>query len=253
MNATSEVRLRALGEELGLSELELKLALDTLDRSRTAGPKLTRRQRRQHDRFCERVREALGKMPHEILPTTQRDAWIEWGKAKFGLSEDLAEESVDQLATQRGLRFVSQAVAVEHLTRRAKKRLDVSSVIDDRVLKKIYAEGHKWGLTNDDVSAVLAGHARTESRHQWLDRAVLAVAVLAVLAVAGLFYTLLVSGGSNEESPDSGADDLIQGSAPSAQDMSGRNLMPTIGKLAASAPAQPHWATAPRRCGNCRH
>ncbi|MBW3595800.1 MAG: hypothetical protein KY475_00835 [Planctomycetes bacterium] len=188
-----QIKITAAANELGLSDEERQRAMDLLQEG--AAPQSQDQIRRQEllAAFRESLPSAIDALPRKIITPDVVAELVERGGDLHGVERDDAERAVRDVAAARGVRFISQRSAVEHLTRRVSERMAGSPVLHDLDRKRMFAEGAQWGLAGADVEAVV--HEQVEINRQAHAARRRRAGMFAALAGAALF-ALAASGGA---------------------------------------------------------
>lgn len=191
-----QVKLAAAARELGLTDEEPQHALSLLQEG--AAPQTAEALRRQErlTAFRESLAPALDRLPRKIITPDVVAELVECGVELHGVERAEAERAVRDMAAARGVRFISQQRAVEHLARLVSDKMAGSAVLHAADRQRIYAEGAQWGLSGADIEAIVLEQIELNRRLQAARRRrtglVMAVlsAAAAVLVGVGAWMTL---------------------------------------------------------------
>jgi hypothetical protein len=110
-----------------------------------------------------------------------------------GVAAEDAETAVRETAAAAGLRFVSQQRAVEHVARRVSEKMGGSAVLYPTDRQRILTEGAQWGLTAQDVEAIISDQVEINRRELAARRKRTGI-VIAVIGAAGFVLACVVLG-----------------------------------------------------------
>jgi hypothetical protein len=147
-----------------------------------------------------------------------------------GVRTEDAEAAVREAASAAGMRFVSQQRAVDHVARQVSEKMAGSAVLYPTDRQRILAEGAHWGLSPQDVEAIISDQVEINRRELAARRkraGIVAAAVGAAafaLACVVLGSTLLrdreptaeVAGGSSDSSESGDGDSRSSAPSPDA-------------------------------------
>jgi hypothetical protein len=150
-----QIKIAAAARELGLSEEERQRGMDLLQEG--AAPRSEAEIRRQEllAAFRESLPPMMDGLPRKIITPDVVADLVDRGVERFGVERDDAEKAVREAAAARGVRFISQRSAVDHLTRLVSDRMAGSPVLHETDRRRILAEGAQWGLSPGDVEAIV--------------------------------------------------------------------------------------------------
>ncbi len=192
INAASQIKLRALARELGLSEEEFLAAVSGPADAGAAHPTLSPEEQHRLERFAKNVVRSLRKQKRDVLTAPVEHALIDAGCNRYELPEEIARGTVRRVAVENGIRAVSKAEARQYLAEMVSQRVGENGWIDHATWQRVHSEGKQWGLTRDEVAAVLSRYVTTVRRRGWMGYAALGLALVAVFAVGGLLAFIVL-------------------------------------------------------------
>jgi len=192
INAESELKLRVLATELGLSDEEFHRAMASSHGPAATHPGLTPEEQERLRRFSKNILRSLRKQRRDVLTPQIEQTLVEAGRDRYGLPEELARSTVRQAAAENGIRSISKTEARQFVADLVRQRVGDSGWISHGVRQRAYREGKQWGLTHDEVTELISRHATAVRRSSWLGWIVLCLAMLSVFAVGGLMAWLFV-------------------------------------------------------------
>lgn len=198
VNADSQVKLRALATELGLSEEEFLAAVSGSAGAGAAHPALTPEQIESVARFSKNIVRSLRKQRRDVLTPQVEAKLVEAGQGRYRLPAEVARSTVRRVAAENGIRAISKAEARQYIADLVRQRAGDGQWIDHALRQRAYSEGKQWGLSRDEVSSLLSGYLTTARRRTWLERVMLGLAMLAVFAVGGLLAWIVLPRGTIE-------------------------------------------------------
>jgi hypothetical protein len=189
INAQSRVLISALARQLGLSSDDLDHAIASLQRAYGGQEENDPRQIERRDSFRRYLHRALAQVPHGIVTFRTHRRLIEAGEHFHGVAPALIQPTINEVASEMGVRFISEQQSVEHLSNLIRDVLDQQPVISGPTRSRIYAEGTRWGLDPVAIEAILRRHVESvrraamaeRKRSRWILR--LSVAVIAGLTL----------------------------------------------------------------------
>jgi len=173
INVQSRVRMGAVARELGLSDAEMERALKSLQGGDggNGDPRLLERRKA----YREFLAAALANISRGIITSAEERTLLVAGTDQYGVDEPFVRETIQEEAAERGIRFISDRQATDHVARLLDEQMGFSQRITPGLRRKLYAEGTQWGLTHEQVDAVVKQkysdayqQAQRERRHRMI-------------------------------------------------------------------------------------
>jgi len=194
LNAQSRVRLSALADELGLTEVQRQQALSLLQASASNESDSAIEMRR--DAYREFVEDFFAEMSHGILSPALELELAESGEMRYGVDRSSAGEIVRSSAENAGIATISSDQAYRHLESLIGEQVGANTVAPSDVRELLHAEGEQWGIEPDDVSELIKARCQQNRRKRQRERRttnlVLAFACFAVVILFAVFFWIVV-------------------------------------------------------------
>jgi hypothetical protein len=162
VNIRSRVLLAAAAESCGLTEPQMERALQLLQGDNRDPRAAEDRQRERETALRDAVLAGLKRLPHRLLRARDEQQWLERGTLQYGLPAERVGELIAEAATLAGVRVISTDKASGHVYELAVDLLDQGYPLEHGIRTRILLEGRQWGLSEDQVDAVL--------QDVWVDR-----------------------------------------------------------------------------------
>ena len=197
INAQSRVMLNAVAEQLGMTEEELNRAIRALPRSVSGPDENDPRQRERRESFRSYLRRAMAQLPNGIVTFRTHQRLIEAGEHFHGVAPQWIKPTINEVASETGVRFISREQAVEHVTALIADVLDGAVTVSHETRARVYAEGTRWGLDPMDVEALLREHTEQTHRQLAADKQLtrwilISTAGTTALAIGGIVWLLFL-------------------------------------------------------------
>jgi biotin operon repressor len=214
ITAKSRVLLNALAEELGLSQQQVENAIVAAQfRAATTQETKDAKQRERLEGFRALVQGTLVSLPRKILTRDIEADLMRHGAELHGLEPALVQVAIREVCGALEIRQISEDKARRHVEMLVDSKLVETPRLSMDTRLRILSEGEQWGLTSDEVAAIIKERTRAQedkrrSEERFANGALLA-AGMAILIVFGLFGWIMFGGGRvssvpHEPSPPEG-------------------------------------------------
>ena len=212
ITAKSRVLLNALAEELGLSQQQVENAIVAAQfRATTTQETEDAKQAERLEGFRALVQGTLVSLPRKILPRDVEADLMRHGEELHGLSPAAVQSAIRDVCASLEIKQISEDKARTHIELLVDSKLSETPGLSMATRLRILSEGEQWGLTSDEVAAIIKERTRAQddkrrSEERFANGALLA-AGMAILTVVGLFLWIMFGGGQVpsvplEETPD---------------------------------------------------
>ncbi|MCU0962076.1 MAG: hypothetical protein MUF48_18435 [Pirellulaceae bacterium] len=196
MNAQSRVLINALAQQLELTDAELDRALTLLQQNAPGAEEPDPRQQERRESYRSYLRRAMAQLPDGIVTFQAQRRLVEAGEHFHGVAPQWIRPTINEVASEMGVRFVSREQAIQHVANLVQDVAASGSLIDAAARARVYAVGTRWGLDPIDVDAILRQHAELVRERIAADRRatrwILAAATAAFLGGFVLLVWLIV-------------------------------------------------------------
>jgi hypothetical protein len=189
MNARSRVLLAAVASSCGLNQAQMERAMQLLQGEGYDPQAADARQAEREQAFRNALLDSFRQLPHRLLHARDERRWLEDGNLRYGLPTERAADLIGESAAQAGVRVISADKASGHVYALAADLLDQGYRLERAIRTRIVVEGGQWGLTEDQVDAILQD-AMLDRQHA--DSTHRRLMVLALGGGAGLLGALLL-------------------------------------------------------------
>ncbi|MBC8354742.1 MAG: hypothetical protein H8E66_22410 [Planctomycetes bacterium] len=192
INAKSRVLLNAIATELGLTEEQVDRAVATSQfRSTTPREDTDAQQQERLVGFRELVEGALISLPRKLLTFDIEENLRRHGEERHGIKTELVASALRDVCVALGIRQISEQQAREHIEQLVDSKLGESVRLSDDVRTRIESEGKQWGLSVEQVAAIIKERTRMQDQRHRSERnfthGALLAAGVAALMVVGFF------------------------------------------------------------------
>ncbi len=200
INARSRVLLEALARDMKLPDELFDQGIHMLQGS----PPVVKEKSRWQKAFGEYVRRKLENLDTEIFTLALESRMIQKGVKKYMLSEDQARDEAREVVDEMGMRRITLSEAERHVADMVENKVGDAAWVDDKTLTRLRSAGVGWGLSVDQVDAIVREYTsvnrdqqeREDQRSIVLLTVAGMVVVLVLCVLAG--FVLLRPDGSNE-------------------------------------------------------
>lgn len=210
-NAQSRVKLEAIARDMRLPQNLFDQAMHMLQ---GAPPVVSKN--RWVEAFGRYLHAKLEQSPQHILTAEQHTRAIAVATSKYQLSETQAREVIREVTAERGIRRISQSEAERHITELVAKKAEDAAWLDEQTTKRLHAAGREWGLSDDQVDAIIHQHTqanrRAQVREQRTTKLALVAAGAVIVALLGFFiYATVIKHDADPEDTADGDPATING------------------------------------------
>ena len=228
MNARSRVLLAAVASSCGLNQAQMERAMQLLQGEGYDPQAADAQQAEREQAFRNALLDNFRQLPHQLLHARDERRWLEDGNLRYGLPTERAADLIGESAAQAGVRVISADKASGHVYALAADLLDQGYRLERAIRTRIVVEGGQWGLTEDQVDAILQDamldRQHADSTHRRLmvlalgGGAGLLGALLLMLAWMAFFSRDAASTSGEPEPPQAAADAAIATVVPSGRE-----------------------------------
>ncbi len=194
-NVECLVKLKALSQNLGLSEEQFNEAIASLQGTAPSGAEAAERERREK-RFLKRLRKTLKLQHGNILSFRQRQNLVDAGiEGKHALPRHAVDRLIDQVAREENVRFSTLEEAQQYVAGLIRQVMGESPALDSNMRRRIWREGKKSGLSRGQVEEIIRKRATVNRLHDWSNWIAPGAGGLAVLVIVLLFVYFGLSNG----------------------------------------------------------
>jgi hypothetical protein len=155
VNARSRVLLAAAASSCGLNETQMERALQLLQGEGYDPHAADARQAEREQAFRDAILESFQQLPHRLLHARDEQRWLNVGAVQYGLPAERVGDLIAGAAAQVGVRMISTDKASGHVYELAADLLDQGYRIERAIRSRILLEGSQWGLSEEQVDAIL--------------------------------------------------------------------------------------------------
>lgn len=185
-NDTSNAKLRALADQLGLSEETWQQAIEQLKT-----PKENLGLNRYELEFISFLEREFKKIEGDVVSIRAERSLVELATSKYQIDSIRAHQLIQKVASQSGVGIIAHEEARKFAQHLIEDAVGKKTVILDSDREQLYKICQKWGLQNLAVDAFLAKFA---SRNRWSRRrsilARIGIAIIGLAMLAGVGYLI---------------------------------------------------------------
>ena len=214
INARSRVLLEALARDVKLPEEFFDQAIHMLQ---GAPPVANKEKTRWERAFRNYVRQKVKNAPQGILTVAMETRATDKGVRKYMLGEEQARDAVREVAEELGVRRISLSEAERYVAEMIEKKVADAEWLDDKSVTRLRAAGVGWGLSVEQVDALIRECTSTNRERQEKEQkqsivlltaaGIIIVAMICVFVGLALFNTGRRSGTGTEVVTEDPADD----------------------------------------------
>ena len=182
LTSTALSKIRHLASKQHLSEDQI---IECLDRIGGGGSALGRIGRYEQI-FLDRLDTDLSRTSGAVLSPQQTQTLIRLATVEFQIGAPRAEQLLDYVAKQRGLKQISVADARSRLRVLIAQRLELSDRRREGFENELFAHGASFGISADEVKTLVDSEVATRNRKRARSKSQLLAAVGSVLIAVGL-------------------------------------------------------------------
>lgn len=193
LTVRARVLLEAAARDCGLTDEQFSQAIVRLQggkREEAADPKLAAR-RAAYESY---VRGQFRKLPRGMLTPSLRERITEAGHYQHELPLEECRQTVKQLVDSLGVKAVSPEDARRHVGLLIEQVAGDAQWLDDESVRRLHSAGIEWGLSHDEINALLESHLQATSDKED-QRQLWKAALIAAAGSAALVMVLFLGWG----------------------------------------------------------
>lgn len=196
----SRVLLNALAEELGLSQEQVENAIVAAQfRAGTVQELADSKQQERLEGFRALLHGTLISLPRKVVTADIEHDLLRHGEELHGLDRDVVLAAIREVCSDLEISQISVGKARQHIELLIDTKLTETPRLPMEVRLRITSEGEQWGLTAEQVVAMIDEKSEALDRkrraEQQFSEGALYAAGFAVLIVIGLFMWIAIGGG----------------------------------------------------------
>ncbi len=232
INARSRVLLEAAAQDMKLPEDLFGQAIHMLQ----GAPPVSKKKAKDHwvEAFDKYLEQKIKDAPQGIVTAEIEARCIRRGMKKFDLAEDQARDTVREVADRLGLHRITLSEAERHVADMIEQKVGDAAWLDDKTMTRLRAAGVGWGLTAEQVDALIRQHTaenRDRQEHEQRMNLIMLTGAGVVVLIGICVFVGVVLFGTGDRST------ATNGSEPAAGDVDSESPPPQ-----ASVPIEePDW------------
>lgn len=187
INARSRIKLEAIARDMHLPDDLFEQGIHMLQ---GAPPVEKGGGNRWADAFRQYLHAKLENLPRKILTFRLEARVIAVAASKFQLAEDEARDIIRKVAKEHEVRRVSQSEAERYVAHLIEHKVGDAAWLDDNTVTRLHAVGNEWGLSSEQVDAVIRQYTYENRKRQDRERR----NTMITLTIAGAVVVGLICG-----------------------------------------------------------
>ena len=182
LNTQCQLKLRSLADHLRLPDELYEAALKELEQANVTAALSS-----WENAFVKFLESEFAKITQGLVTVATETRAVELAKRKYQIGEVRARQLISRCAESLGLGRVEPEDARRHAHEMIVERIGDSVVVEDAMREKLYFAGKTWGVSPEDVDALVLKHLVANRKTYRNARLRKLSAVLAVLICVGAF------------------------------------------------------------------
>ncbi|MCH7728854.1 MAG: hypothetical protein IH991_20565, partial [Planctomycetes bacterium] len=175
-NPRSRVKLESIANDMRLPEELYDQAIHMLQ---GAPPVAGKPGSRWVEAFRQYLHARLERVTQGIVTVQMEARAIEVATTKFQLTEEQARETIRDVVKERGMQRISQSEAERHVEDLIHSKVGDAAWLDDATVTRLHNEGRQWGLSPEQVDAIIRSFTDENRRRQRRERRTVTLALTA--------------------------------------------------------------------------